>query len=33
MSAFYCGLLAGLFIGAIVGFITAALMAMVGRER
>jgi hypothetical protein len=33
MSPFYCGLLAGLFIGALVGFIAAALMAMAGRER
>jgi len=31
MSPFYCGLLAGLFIGALVGFIAAALMAMAGR--
>lgn len=31
MSPFICGLLAGLFIGAIVGFIAAALMAMAGR--
>lgn len=33
MTPFICGLLAGLFIGAIVGFITAALLAMAGRER
>lgn len=33
MSPFICGLLAGLFIGAIVGFVTAALLAMAGRER
>lgn len=32
MSPFICGLLAGLFIGAIVGFIAAALMAMAGGE-
>jgi hypothetical protein len=32
MSPFYCGLLAGLIIGALVGFITAALMAMAGRQ-
>lgn len=31
MSPFICGLLAGLFIGAIIGFIAAALMAMAGR--
>jgi len=33
MSTFYCGLLAGLFIGALAGFITAAPLAMAGRER
>jgi gas vesicle protein len=31
MSPFICGLLAGLFIGALVGFIAAALLAMAGR--
>ena len=33
MSPFYCGLLADLFISALVGFIVAALLAMAGRER
>jgi len=32
MSPFYWGLLAGLFIGAVVGFITAALMAMAAKN-
>ena len=32
MSPFYCGLLVGLFIGAAIGFIAAALLAMAGRQ-
>jgi gas vesicle protein len=32
MSPFYCGLLVGLFIGAVVGFIAAALLTMAGRQ-
>ena len=31
MSPFMLGFLAGLFIGALVGFITATLLAMAGR--
>ena len=33
MSLFYMGLSAGLFIGAVVGFIAAALLTMAGREQ
>jgi gas vesicle protein len=32
MTPFYCGLLVGLIIGACVGFVAAALMAMAGRD-
>ena len=33
MSPFYCGLLVGLFIGAVIGFVAAALCQMAGRGK